>query len=102
MELTPSIIKRASGHFDLVCVTYLDLSPAGGLSRIRVAKCRLSTVSSSLTPWRCTGISQLAHLDACVNLVELSLAKNAVRSALTCCCTGTNTCGGLLLMTHAP
>jgi hypothetical protein len=77
MELTPAAIKRASGHFDLGCVTHLDLSCAGGSCG---SLCRLLAVVDLLLR---SGITQLAHLDACVSLVDLNLARNLVRRSLS-------------------
>ncbi|TYZ58393.1 hypothetical protein PybrP1_009654 [[Pythium] brassicae (nom. inval.)] len=50
MELSEDLIKRRSKHFDLACVTLLDLSGAE--------------------------IGRLAHLDKCTNLVEINLQHN--------------------------
>ncbi|KAG1706733.1 hypothetical protein DVH05_027586 [Phytophthora capsici] len=54
MELTADIIKRRSGHYDVSLVALLDVS------RMR--------------------IHRLAQLEACLNLLELNLAHNELRS----------------------
>ncbi|GAB9463001.1 hypothetical protein Gpo141_00000477 [Globisporangium polare] len=53
MELSEDLIKRRSKHFDLSCITLLDLSDAG--------------------------IERLAHLDKCTNAVEINLRTNQLR-----------------------
>ncbi|GLE00057.1 hypothetical protein PINS_up008784 [Pythium insidiosum] len=50
MELTEDLIKRRSKHFDLSCITHLDLSSAG--------------------------LRRLAHLDGCKSLLHLDLTGN--------------------------
>ncbi|KAF4143380.1 Leucine-rich repeat [Phytophthora infestans] len=54
MELTPEIIKRRSGHYDVSLVALLDVS---GMK-----------------------LRRIASLESCVNLLELNLAHNELRS----------------------